>query len=168
MTRTLIQPVHRPILEWWWWETGWLFLPVGICWTRLPSGYWGRDGQQNRQARFAVFDRPRLSSRNCAAVKVEPQVPHRQLVIALVSTLGPSLVGRSWFARTAKTNSPPQSEHSRFCIALAQKIGLNPTRPMNCSHTKESRAFRGRSAFGFRTVQVPTNSNQLGANPHGY
>jgi hypothetical protein len=52
---------------------------------------------------------------------VDPQVPHLQLVNALVTRLVPSLVVWDWFARTARTNSPPQSEHSRFCIALVKK-----------------------------------------------
>jgi len=50
-------------------------------------------------------------------VKAEPQVPHLQLVNALAGRLGPSLLVWGWFGRTAKTNSPPHSEHSRFCIA---------------------------------------------------
>ena len=67
-------------------------------------------------ADWAAFDRPRLSSRRCAAVKADPQVPHLQLVNELVARLGPPGIVWSWFARTARTNSPPQSEHLRFCI----------------------------------------------------
>ncbi len=39
----------------------------------------------------ATFERRRLSSRSCAAVNAEPQVPHRQLVKELLIKLGPSL-----------------------------------------------------------------------------
>jgi hypothetical protein len=48
-------------------------------------------------------------------------VPHLQLVNALVNRLDPSLLVWGWFARTARTNSPPHSEHSRFCIALVKE-----------------------------------------------
>ncbi len=63
----------------------------------------------------SVFERTRLSSRSCAAVKAEPQVPHLQLVNALVTGLGPLFVLCGWL-RIARTSSPPQSEHRRFCI----------------------------------------------------
>jgi hypothetical protein len=74
----------------------------------------------NNHAGSVGFDRPRLSSRSCAAVKAQPHVPHLQLVKALVSRLGPSLFVCGWFARTARTNSPPHCEHSRFAIALVK------------------------------------------------
>lgn len=67
-------------------------------------------------ARSAAFERSRLTSRSCAAVKAEPQVPHRQLVKELAAEPGASWAEGSWFPRTARTNSPPQSEHFRFCI----------------------------------------------------
>jgi len=69
------------------------------------------------QAGWAVFDRSRLPSRSCAAVKEQPQVLHLQLVNALLTRLGPSVLVWGWFTRTARTNSPPHSEHSRFCIS---------------------------------------------------
>src|SRR5208337_308805 len=82
------------------------------------------------QARSVAFDRSRLSSRSCAAVKAQPHVPHLQLVNALVSRLGPSLLVWGWFARTARTNSPPHSEHSRFCISLVKEWVARPQRPV--------------------------------------
>jgi hypothetical protein len=63
-----------------------------------------------------AFSRPRLSSRSCAAVNAEPQVPHLQFVNELATALDPSWVVGVWFPRIARTNSPPQSEHFRFCI----------------------------------------------------
>jgi len=83
----------------------------------------------NTQARSVAFDRSRLSSRSCAAVKAQPHVPHLQLVNALVTRLGPSLLVWGWFARTARTNSPPHFEHSRFCIALVKEWVAQPQRP---------------------------------------
>src|SRR5438876_420708 len=58
------------------------------------------------------------------AVKPQPHVPHLQLVSALVSRLGPSLFACGWFARTARTNSPPHCEHSRFAIAPSNDLLL--------------------------------------------
>ena len=71
----------------------------------------------NPQAGWAALDRSRLPSRSCAAVKEQPQVLHLQLVNALLTRLGPSVFVWGWFTRTARTSSPPHSEHSRFCIA---------------------------------------------------
>ena len=87
----------------------------------------------NTHACSVAFDRPRLSSRSCAAVKAHPQVPHLQLVNALVTRLGPSLVVWGWLARTARTNSPPHCEHSRFCIALVRKRVAQASASVHCS-----------------------------------
>src|SRR5271170_7711127 len=73
--------------------------------------------QTGTHAPSTALDRSLLSSRSCAAVKAEPQVPHLQLLNELVIALGPSLRLRltlplafcTWVvgacvARTARTN----------------------------------------------------------------
>src|SRR5260370_38503417 len=76
---------------------------------RGPAGGPPASPRVNTHACSVAFDRPRLSSRSCAAVKAHPHVPHLQLVNALVTRLGPSLLVWGCFARPARTTSPPHS-----------------------------------------------------------
>jgi hypothetical protein len=79
----------------------------------VPWGRWWR---------YDFFSRSRLSSRSCAAVNTLPQVLHRQLVEAALNAFD-SLFDWDWLERTARTSSPPQSEHWRFVtLKCSQRI----------------------------------------------
>ncbi len=80
-------------------------------------------------------------------------MPHLQLVNALATRFGPSLLVWDWFGRTARTSSPPHSEHSRFCIALVkEEVARSPSTALMAGP-------RHTFTQTFRKCYAPTNTD---------